>query len=316
MANREAGSLQPAPAAAVGRVQQLRTLAWPAARRAYLGSSALLNAQFWLDGSPWRPAGFWGVVAGLLATGLPGQGNGLEPRTVLILVLLADVLWGSIWRLAGGRGELLTLPSKAEAGRVWLPYLQADSPAARLLGGDNTDIWPLALRTGLPVFFLALVTAAVLGAYAVGLTLAVTVIAGLAWTLRRTFGATPALLLSLMATGLPWLLAVSTLAGGPGDEAVWPAQLLFAGLWTFHQWGGVRLGEDAADRFGLAVMAAAELGLCVSLILFQAPLWLALVVVLWLPGWLLIFRGQSPRRTNVLWLAAMLVSALALGQSW
>jgi hypothetical protein len=315
MANREAGSLPPAAAAAPSRVQRLRTMVWPEARQGRLGRSALFSAQFWLDESIGRPAGFWGVVAGVLATGILAQDSALDGKTLVLLVLLADVLWGGIWRLAGGRAELLTLPGKAATNRVWLPYLQADSPAARLFGGDNTDIWPLALRTGLPVFFLALMVAAVLGLYAVVLTVAVAVVAGLAWTARRTFGMTPALLLSLAATGLPWVLTALTLTTDQ-VEGQWLAHLLFAGLWTIHQWGGVRVAGAVEDKLGLALMAATEVAICVSLIILQAPLWLALVVVLLLPTWLLVFKQQSPARVQVLWLAAMLVSASALGQIW
>ena len=53
-----------------------------------------------------------------------------------------------------------------------------------------------------------------------------------------------------------------------------------------------------------------------SLLLFsQAPLWLAFLILLWLPTWLAIYQGQNLRRLNFIWLAAMLLSAWAVGQS-
>jgi hypothetical protein len=160
---------------------------------------------------------------------------------------------------------------------------------------------------------LSLAVAAVLGPNAILLTVVAAVVAGLAWTVRRTFGMTPALLLSLVATGLPWALAVLAFAKGE-SEAQWLAQSLLAGLWTVHHWGGARVVADVQDKLGLALMAAAEIAISVLLIVLQAPLWLALVVVLCLPTWLLVFRQQSPARVRVFWLAAMLVSAFALGQ--
>ena len=47
----------------------------------------------------------------------------------------------------------------------------------------------------------------------------------------------------------------------------------------------------------------------------RAPLWLALMSVLWLPTWLLIYQRRPLQRLNFWWLLGMLMSGLALGQS-
>ena len=195
-----------------------------------------------------------------------------------------------------------------------MPYLQAGSPAARLLGGDHTDIWPFAVRVGAPAILLALAIAAVLGVEALVFTILVVIASALAWTVRRTFGGTPPLVFSLVAVGLPWAL---TLRLAPVEFAgpQWLVQFTLLTLWVVHQWGETRALSFAYDWFGLALMGIAEIGLCILLIVAQAPLWLALLVVLFLPAWLAVVRQQPLTRMRFFWLAAMLSSALALGQT-
>jgi hypothetical protein len=50
-------------------------------------------------------------------------------------------------------------------------------------------------------------------------------------------------------------------------------------------------------------------------VVLQAPLWLAGIVLLLLPTWLLLLQGRPVgQRMQPLWLAALLLSALAVGQ--
>jgi hypothetical protein len=69
------------------------------------------------------------------------------------------------------------------------------------------------------------------------------------------------------------------------------------------------------DQWGLLLMAVAQIGICGLLIAVQSPLWLAPLILLLLPNWLLAYQGQPLRRLRFLWLAAMLLSAAALGQT-
>ena len=250
---------------------------------------------------------------GLLAAGVLRRPGDLNWQALALLALLVDPLWGSIWRLAGGRQALLALPPISSDRRLALPYLQMGSPAARLLAGDHTDVWPSALRVGVPAVVVALLVAALLGTYAIGLTLLVVVLAALGWTLRRTFGRGVPLLQSIVAIGLPWALTLQQVQHGPA-EFNWLPQLVLIGCWILHQWGGLR-NSERNDLLGLLGLAAAEITLCLLLIVAQAPLWLAPLVILLLPTWLLAYQRQPLRRLRVVWLAAMLISAIAMGQT-
>jgi hypothetical protein len=307
--------------------QRLRRLVTPAvaldgkatgsARAGEAAATGVVNVQVWVDQVTWRPAGFWAFVAGLLASGALRQPTDLNWQALALLAILVDPLWGGIWRLSGGRRALLALPSSGqgngETPGFVLPYMQAGAPAARLLAGDHTDVWPLALRVGAPAVIFGMLVAALLGVYAVGLTGAVVVLAALGWTLRRTFGDSALLLQSVVAIGLPWVL---TLQQAPHNEGsfVWLPQLLLAGSWVVHQWGGLRNAQQS-DGLGLLALAVAQVLVAAVLIVVQAPLWLAPLAVLLLPTWLLAYQRLPLRRLQLLWLAAMLLSALALGQT-
>ncbi len=128
-----------------------------------LASSATLNAQIWLGQFPWRPTAGWTVVVALLATGLVARRFDIDWKTLALLLLLVDPLWGSLWRLAAGRAELLPLHNQAVSYEVWLPYLRPGSPAARLLGWNNAGALPLLFRVALPSLFLTGALAVVLG---------------------------------------------------------------------------------------------------------------------------------------------------------
>jgi hypothetical protein len=300
--------------ASISWVQRIRRLIEPAtAPDSESAATGVVNVQVWMDQAIWRPAAFWAVVAGLLAAGALRRPGDLNWQALALLALLVDPLWGSIWRLAGGRRALLTLPPLTNDRRIALPYLQTGSPAARLLASDHTDVWPSALRVGVPAVVVALLVSTLLGVYAVGMTLLAVVLAALGWTLRRTFGHGVPLLQSVVAIGLPWVLTLQQVQDSQG-EFQWLPQLLVIGCWVIHQWGGLRNSQQS-DWLGLCGLALAQIALCVLLIVAQATLWLAPLVILFLPTWLLAYQQHPLRRLRVVWLAAMLISALALGQT-
>ena len=276
-----------------------------------LTTSGLINAQVWMERAPWRPAALWSGVAGFLAAGLPL--SAVDWQTLALALLLADVLWGSVWRLAGGRDVLLPLAPRVLRQQVRLPYLEAGSPAARLFSEDHTDLWPLAFRVGLPAIVLAFVVAAVLGIGALLLTFSVALLTVLGWTARHTLAGIPVVLFSLVAIGLPWLLVLREVTPA-GVAIAWTPQLVLAGLWVVHHWGETRVLADDGDLVGMILLAVAEAVLCIFLVVMQAPLWLGLIVLLLLPTWLAVFRGQGVGHMPPFWLLAMLLSALALGQ--
>ena len=276
-----------------------------------LASSATLNAQIWLGQFPWRPTAGWTVIAALLATGLVESRFDLDWKTLALLLLLVDPLWGSLWRLAAGRAELLPLHSQAVSYEVWLPYLRPGSPAARLLGWNNAGALPLLFRVALPSLCLTGALAVVLGAPAVWMTALVMVVSLLGWVSRRTLQRTPALLHSIVTIALPWLLTINLL-DSEASAAQRAPQITLLVLWVLHNWGEGRAIRSGIDWFGLALLAVAEISLITLFVLAQAPLWIAPLLVLCLPTWLLIAQGQSVQRANVWWLLAMLLSGLAL----
>jgi hypothetical protein len=105
------------------------------------------------------------------------------------------------------------------------------------------------------------------------------------------------------------------LLGVSGDRPDWNLQFVMVLLWVLHTWGAERTLLHRNDWLAVAGMAVADIGIGVLLIIAQTPLWLALLAILWLPTWLAVYQRRSLRRQQIWWLAAMLISALALGQN-
>jgi len=276
------------------------------------GATSLFGVQLWSLGVPWRPTALWAGLAGLLAVGgLPVQE---QWHSVLLMLLLVDLLWGGIWRLAGGRSHLLPIPDPVSRSPFWLPYLQPDSPAARFFSPAQGEFWPLLLRVGLPSVLLAVGVAAVLGLTALLFTAALMLVTLAGWTVRHANGSGSGLLASMATIGLPWLLVMQQRVPSAG-ELLSP---LFWGLplcWLLHHWGELQLLGNSRDPVGWGLLAVGELGICLVLIGLRVPLWLAGIVLLLLPTWLLLLQGRPVgQRMQPLWLAALLLSALAVGQ--
>lgn len=287
-------------------------------------ASATLNAQFWFERFPWRPTAGWAAIAGLLALGywisLPVAAWRSEDwRSLALVLLLVDPLWGSIWRLASGRDELLPLRKQVVTQQFWLPYLTADSPAAHIMGrgaAAASTVFPLVFRVVLPTVLLACAVALVLGLTALWMTGAIVLCSLLGWMIRRLWRRPAHFLHACVTIALPWGLALSQLRAFHGANGIaWNGQWVLLGLWTLHNWGEGRCLHRASDWWGAGLMAGAELGLIALLIVIKAPVWLAIVVILSIPTWLSIYQGRSLQRVTFWWLAAMLMSAVAVGES-
>jgi hypothetical protein len=276
-------------------------------------SSATLNAQFWIEQFPWRPTSAWAAIATLLALGFGWQFLVTEWRTILLVLVLVDPLWGSIWRLAAGREELLPLQTRVAPRQVWLPYMKSNSPAARLFDWNYMRVVPLLFWVGLPSLILSLLVAAVVDPVALWMTGGVFAASVLAWIIRRTLHGS-ASLQSFVTVTLPGLL-ILTLFQPPDAAFNGQIQFLIVAFWTIHNWGEGRNLRSIVDPWGLLLLGVAEMGIISILLFIQEPLWLAFLVLLWLPTWLSIYQGQNLRRLNFIWLAAMLLSAWAIGQS-
>lgn len=284
------------------------------ARRTDFAASTVMAGQIWMGRSPLRPAAMWAAVAGMLSADQFLLPLPLTWTQIVLLILLVDLLWGAIWRLAAGRAEVLPLPQQDTSQRPALPYLTADSPAAHLLGDNTAEMWPVLFRIALPAALVALFAASALGIEAVGLTVLLLIITTFGWISTRRAHQMPILLQSIVSIGLPWLLG-ALLAGVLPDTPLWLPLLLVIALQVLREWGLGRLRIGGSDRLGLTVVIAADVLLGLLLIWLQVPLWLGLWFVVSLPVWLALLQQRPVAQTAVWRLAAILISALGLGQS-
>ncbi len=279
-------------------------------------AGATLNAQLWLDAAPWRLTAGWVLLAGLLAGGALRQWQSLDVRDLLLLWLLADLLWGALWRLAGGRSAMLGLGAASGDGALRLPYMQANSPAAQLLSLDERNSLPYLVRVALPTLLVTLVVAAVLDVPALVCTAALVVVTVGGWIMRRTLQTPPLFLHAVAMVSLPWLLVLLQHGTRPGST-VWPAALALGMLWTLHAWAEARASvwqvEGKTESLALWLMGATQVGLLLLLVLNKTPVWAPIVAILLLPTWLRTLRRQPVAGLSGWWLAAFLVSAMALG---
>jgi len=306
---------QPADSRPVAR-QIERIITPQIANGLHLSDTATVNAQFWLGQFPWRQTAGWSLVAAVLAAGLLWRPADVTWRDLVLLWLLVDPIWGAIWRMAAGRTESLPLLGRTWANQFWLPYLRKGSPAAQLLGGDGSASLPLLFRIALPSVLIAGLTASALGITALWMTGVVIVLGVAGWIIMRQVHRPPILLHSIVMVGLPWLLALNFfgVSVDVGDQSGM-LQLALVAFWVIHTWGGARTIHYVDDWLGIGLMAIAQLGIGVLLVVAQTPLWLAVLALLWLPTWLSVYQRQPLRRQRIWWLLAMLMSALAMGQT-
>ncbi len=277
-------------------------------------TSSLVSARFWFEHSPWRLTAIWAALSATLATGLPGHLTSADWPTLTILLLLVDPLWGSIWGTMVGRNRVVTGAEGNASTQMWMPYLRSGSPAARLFGVDGPGILPVLVRTAVPSILLASAVSLALGMAALWMTLAVAGLSLIGW-LHRHIDLIPVNLLhSIVAVALPWAITLNYL-GITSNHPQWNMHMALVLLWTLMAWGSMRTQNTGNDRMGLAILAGAQLGISVLLILNRSPLWLAIVSVLWLPTWLAAYQARPQSKVRFWLLLAMLISGIGLGQS-
>ena len=274
-------------------------------------SSALLDARFWLELSPWRISAAWSLAAAVLAAGIGDVSRTVSPPMLVLLFLLVDPLWGNMW---GGLATPEALPRIQYSmlhRRPWLPYLTMGSPAARLFGMHGPGVFSILARAWLPGVLATFVAAFAIGMPAVWATLVVLAIAVIGWLQRHVALISASVLHSLVVVAAPWALGMMLF--GPDLWSGYHWALIF--LWTVHVWGANRSLDNPGARSGLAGMALAQAGIALLLILGQAPLPLAVLGILWLATWMATYRGQSLVNVQASWTAALLVSAAAMAQA-
>jgi hypothetical protein len=208
---------------------------------------------------------------------------------------------------------MLSLHLQAQMASLWLPYLQSGSAAHKMLGWDSSGVMPLLSRAAIPSVVIAMGLSAILGKSALVSTGIVIIVSTLGWISRRSLQQSPVLLQSIVTIALPWLLAAHQMTGEIFSGAMLTSHTVLIMLCTLHHWGEGRLLRSSVDTLGVALLALSEAAIFVMLLIRQTPLWLVLLVLFWLPAWLLIYRKASLERVNFWWLLAIFVSALAIG---
>jgi hypothetical protein len=267
--------------------------------------------------SPWRISPAWSVIAGAIAGGAAYLDGSVLLR-LLASVLLAELAWGSLWRIgAKGAGEGTT-----QAGSTFLPYSTPGAPVSRLnaaLVGRTPDG---AVQSGWHDLALGLVLtialSLLLGRITLVLSVAAVSVSLLAWLLARR-GSVAALPLALLGVGLPWLLGAASESHDIADlSGLSPWILAFAAVYTVLQWGVLRAEATRERRLRLlwcgqllAVVASIGAGLPWLTILLAAVM---LVPTLRLAGGRQSGVGTDElvRSSGGWWWAAMMISAFAL----
>ena len=274
-------------------------------------SSALLDARFWPELSPWRVSAVWSLAAAALAAGVGDVGRTVSLQTLILLFLLVDPLWGNIW---GGLATPEALPRiryTMAQRRPRLPYLALGSPAARVLGMHGPGAISILARVWLPGIAVAFAAAFAIGTSAVWATLIVLGLALGAWLQRHVALIPASVLHSLAVVAAPWFMGLTLFGLDPWSGRHWTLIL----LWTLHVWGANSRLDNPDTKGGLAGMAVAQAGIALLLIFGRAPLPLAVLSVLWLATWVAVYRGQTLEKVQASWTAALLVSAAAMSQT-
>lgn len=286
-------------------------------------SSRLVGLQGRLARPFWGGAGLWAVLCGTLASGgLRWDGEALW--TLVLVLLLAELGWGSLWDLITNGRWLEGLgqgwPPQRAAAMPRLPYTLPHSPAGRLFGalGRLAAWWR---ETGWPAAGGALLGSMAAAVLVVALSLllpdpirllnaALAALVGLGlW--QRARGRGPLLGGALVQVGLGWLAGHATFSPMGG------ASSLLALCFALSVWGAMRLREGL--RGALWLLDGGQVAVVAALAALKQPLAAFAVGMLLLgqvalqPG---LAAGADPdqvlARTWPWLMATMLVAALAL----
>jgi hypothetical protein len=287
-----------------------------------VGLQGRLARPFWGPMGVMGVMGVWAVFCGALASNHPGwEGDSL--LALAMVVLLADLGWGSFFDLATGtdwfRPSVGGPSSSLPPGRSALPYTQPDSPGGRLFRWGSQarrwwrdQFWPSAgpaLLGLLAAAILIVVLALLLPPRLYPLNAVLVALTGVGVLLRRrgAFLAGQAAVL----VGLSWLAGHMVFAGANASS------LVLALGFTLAAWGVLRVSQGL--KAGLWLLNGGLAVAAIALVLFKQPL-AAGVVGLLLFGQLALqpslrFGGDPARVVRRIWpwvMAAMLVAALAI----
>jgi hypothetical protein len=194
-----------------------------------------------------------------------------------------------------------------------LPYLQFNSPAARLLGwGEGDRSLEAVWRLGIPGLLMALSVALILGGEAVLATALALALCFVGWVTRRLNGQPDMRAQALLTVGLPWAL---------GHLAYAPMTMLSAGLaLAFTVWQYTALDIEHGEGRTWWLLGLAQGAVIVTLVIAGHSLWAAGVALVSVPTWWMAVSIRPAvwgltvlTRAQVWWWMALLMSGWALG---
>lgn len=276
-------------------------------------------------GSRVRLGPAWAVLCGAVASGRLA----LDWRSLvslLLAVILADAILGSVWGLAsGGRRPWLgkaigrwRRQRRESRVRAFLEYVRGRP------GHWRAQVWARAGTSVLGLWFLvllAVVIAAALGGAALLLTMGALAVGVWRQALISREGALSAALESCYLAGLPWLIgwaALGTLDLASSELVPLAQALVWAAGYalTFHAYGLVG-GRGLPTGANLLVIA--QVAVVASLILVRQPLLAGGVALLLLPQVILqpaLLEADEGvlylQRVQVFTMLGMLLAAVAL----
>jgi len=266
----------------------------------------------------------WAALCGAVASGwLTLSGQNL--LFLLIVLFLADALWGTLWHLIAERDWFVSSSnwrSQAQANLTALPYTAPGSLSHRVSSrlGRRLAWWRavfgprlgpalLGLVVALP---LTLVLAVILGQRVIILTSAALAIMVLALLRARRHSAPPLSLRAILEMGFAWLAGHTAF----GPLTLWSFLLAIFYTMTYHSC--LRLAENSGKRW-LILLNVSQAAVIALLIFLKQPVVAGVVGLLLLPQMLLQpFLGQGQvelwylRRTRPFLMAGMLLAALAV----
>ena len=266
----------------------------------------------------------WAALCGAVASGwLTLSGQNL--LFLLIVLFLADALWGTLWHLIAEQDWFVSSNWRSpaqEASLTALPYTAPGSPSHRIfsrlgrkLAWWRAVFWPrqgpafVGLVVALP---LTLILAVILGQRVIILTSAALAIMVLALLCARRHSPPPLSLRAILEMGLAWLAGHTAF----GSLTMW--SFLLAAFYTVAYHSCLKLARNSGKP-SLVLLKVSQAAVIVLLIFLRQPVVAGVMGLLLLPQMLLQpFLGQGQvelwylRRTRPFLMAGMLLAALAI----